>query len=253
MQGTSQSNGRPRDVPSAPRSRRRPRERGRLARGGPSGRRSRRRLRALRRSGRRTRMRGRARPPASRCGRGSPLIAGQTCPVEISNPPAVVQDGGGSRFFGASENGGTAAVGWTVHDLAVEGVRDECRGARRRDAGAGAVAGDGLFPIALTEAVVLGGGLAAMLALDLVLLRRAFGPLGRLTAFMRGVDPLRPGERATVEAADPEVAELTGGVQRDARSAGARAARERAAGAGRAGGRAARGSRASSTTRSARR
>jgi two-component system sensor histidine kinase UhpB len=65
------------------------------------------------------------------------------------------------------------------------------------------------FPIALAELVALVGGLAAMLALNLVLLRRAFGPLGRLTVVMRGVDPLRPGERAAIEAADPEVAELT--------------------------------------------
>ena len=65
------------------------------------------------------------------------------------------------------------------------------------------------FPIALAELVALVGGLVAMLALNLVLLRRAFGPLGRLTAVMRGVDPLRPGERAAIEAADPEVAELS--------------------------------------------
>jgi len=65
------------------------------------------------------------------------------------------------------------------------------------------------FPIALTEAVVVAAGLALMLSFDLVLLRRAFAPLGRLTVFMRGVDPLRPGERAQPEAADPEVSELT--------------------------------------------
>ena len=65
------------------------------------------------------------------------------------------------------------------------------------------------FPIALTEAVVVAAGLALMLAFDLVLLRHAFAPLGRLTAFMRRVDPLRPGERAQLEAADPEVSELT--------------------------------------------
>jgi two-component system, NarL family, sensor histidine kinase UhpB len=64
------------------------------------------------------------------------------------------------------------------------------------------------FPVALAELVALAGGLVAMLALNLVLLRRAFGPLGRLTVVMRDVDPLRPGERATIEAADPEVAEL---------------------------------------------
>jgi two-component system sensor histidine kinase UhpB len=65
------------------------------------------------------------------------------------------------------------------------------------------------FPVALTELVVVVAGLAAMLSLDLVLLRRAFAPLARLTAFMRRVDPLRPGERARPETADPEVAELT--------------------------------------------
>ena len=47
------------------------------------------------------------------------------------------------------------------------------------------------------------------MVLNLALLRRAFRPLGRLTAVMRGVDPLRPGERATIDEADPEVAELT--------------------------------------------
>jgi two-component system sensor histidine kinase UhpB len=64
------------------------------------------------------------------------------------------------------------------------------------------------FPIALTEAIVLAGGLAAMLALDLVLLRRAFGPLERLRRLMGTVDPLQPGSRAVVGDADPEVAEL---------------------------------------------
>jgi two-component system sensor histidine kinase UhpB len=64
------------------------------------------------------------------------------------------------------------------------------------------------FPIALAELIVLMGGLAAMLALNLALLRRAFGPLQRLTSMMRVVDPLRPGERAGLDASDPEVAEL---------------------------------------------
>src|SRR3712207_2691917 len=65
------------------------------------------------------------------------------------------------------------------------------------------------FPVALTEAAVVAGGLVAMLVVDLLLLRRAFAPLGRLTVFMRGVDPLRPGQRAQLETDDPEVAELT--------------------------------------------
>ena len=51
---------------------------------------------------------------------------------------------------------------------------------------------------------MLVAGLGAMLALDLALLSRAFGPLGRLTAVMRGVDPLRPGGRAPVGGAIPK-------------------------------------------------
>jgi two-component system, NarL family, sensor histidine kinase UhpB len=65
------------------------------------------------------------------------------------------------------------------------------------------------FPVALAELVALAGGLAAMLSLNLVLLRRVLAPLGRLASVMRAIDPLRPGERAPVDAADPEVAELT--------------------------------------------
>ena len=64
------------------------------------------------------------------------------------------------------------------------------------------------FPVALTEVVVVVVGLSVMLAIDLLLLRRAFSPLGRLTAFMQRVDPLRPGERVWLDSADPEVAEL---------------------------------------------
>lgn len=66
------------------------------------------------------------------------------------------------------------------------------------------------FPIALAELIAVVAGLGAMLVLDLVLLRRAFGPLHRLTAMMRGVDPLRPGGRAPESTSDPDVAELTG-------------------------------------------
>jgi two-component system, NarL family, sensor histidine kinase UhpB len=65
------------------------------------------------------------------------------------------------------------------------------------------------FPIALAELVVLTGGVGTMLALDLMLLRRAFAPLQRLTGTMRAVDPLRPGDRASLAVANPEVAELT--------------------------------------------
>ena len=68
------------------------------------------------------------------------------------------------------------------------------------------------FPLALTEAVVLVLGLCVMLVVDLVLLRRSFEPLARLARFTREVDPLRPGGRAYVGRADPEVAEVTDAV-----------------------------------------
>jgi two-component system, NarL family, sensor histidine kinase UhpB len=47
-----------------------------------------------------------------------------------------------------------------------------------------------------SELVILTVGLILMLAVDLVLLRRAFGPLRRLVAVMGAVDPGRPGRRA---------------------------------------------------------
>jgi two-component system sensor histidine kinase UhpB len=68
------------------------------------------------------------------------------------------------------------------------------------------------FPIAAQELVVLAGGLALMLALDVALLRRAFGPLARLAAFARSVDPLAPGQRARLGAADPEVRDVAAAV-----------------------------------------
>lgn len=46
------------------------------------------------------------------------------------------------------------------------------------------------------ELVILGIGLVVMLAVDLLLLRRAFGPLRRLVAVMSAVDPVQPGRRA---------------------------------------------------------
>jgi two-component system, NarL family, sensor histidine kinase UhpB len=65
------------------------------------------------------------------------------------------------------------------------------------------------FPVALTELVVLTVGLMALLAANLVLLRRIFGPLERLSRSMREVDPLRPGSRAPAVTEDPEIAKLT--------------------------------------------
>jgi two-component system, NarL family, sensor histidine kinase UhpB len=53
-------------------------------------------------------------------------------------------------------------------------------------------------PIALTEAVVLVVGLAAILVVNLLLVRRSLAPLERLTRLMRGVDLLWPGHRLEV-------------------------------------------------------
>ena len=108
------------------------------------------------------------------------------------------------------------------------------------------------FPIALVELVALGGGLVAMLVLNLALLRRTFRPLGRLTTVMRRVDPLRPGERAPLAEADPEVTVLTAAfndmldrLEAERRDSGLRALR-------RSEGESDGGSRVSCTTRSAR-
>jgi two-component system, NarL family, sensor histidine kinase UhpB len=54
------------------------------------------------------------------------------------------------------------------------------------------------FPIAVTEALVLAAGLAAILLVNLVLVRRSLVPLQRLMELMRRVDLLRPGERLAV-------------------------------------------------------
>jgi two-component system sensor histidine kinase UhpB len=56
--------------------------------------------------------------------------------------------------------------------------------------------------------VALIGGLAIMLAVNLLLMRRAFAPLTRLMATMNRVDPLRPGERVPVVGPPSEVTVL---------------------------------------------
>jgi two-component system, NarL family, sensor histidine kinase UhpB len=61
------------------------------------------------------------------------------------------------------------------------------------------------FPVAATEAIVLAVGLGAMLVLNFALLRRALSPLERLRSLMRGADPLRPGRRAALDDAAPEL------------------------------------------------
>jgi two-component system sensor histidine kinase UhpB len=64
-------------------------------------------------------------------------------------------------------------------------------------------------PTRLDEAVVLVGGITAILLTNLVLLRHAFAPLARLTELMRRVEPLEPGQRIPVYGDDAEVVELT--------------------------------------------
>jgi two-component system sensor histidine kinase UhpB len=60
----------------------------------------------------------------------------------------------------------------------------------------------------LAEAVVLAVGTVLMISVNLLLMRRVFGPLEQLTRVMRRVDPHAPGRRLTLERADSEVAEL---------------------------------------------
>jgi two-component system sensor histidine kinase UhpB len=64
-------------------------------------------------------------------------------------------------------------------------------------------------PVALQEAVVLVAGLTVLLIVNLVLFRRSFAPLSRLTQVMRTTDLLQPGRRIPVYGEDVEVAELT--------------------------------------------
>jgi two-component system, NarL family, sensor histidine kinase UhpB len=63
-------------------------------------------------------------------------------------------------------------------------------------------------PIHRRELLVLLAGLLATMAANLVLVRRAFTPLERLTRLMRTVDPLAPGTRVPTEPAAKEVREL---------------------------------------------
>jgi two-component system, NarL family, sensor histidine kinase UhpB len=63
--------------------------------------------------------------------------------------------------------------------------------------------------ISAGELAVLAGGVAGVLAINLLALRRVFGPLERLTALMRRVDPLAPGQRIEVARQAAEVAELS--------------------------------------------
>jgi two-component system sensor histidine kinase UhpB len=62
-------------------------------------------------------------------------------------------------------------------------------------------------PVAAGESIVLAGGLLALLAVNLLLMRPAFRPLDELAELMRRHDPLAPGTRAAVHG-DPDVAAL---------------------------------------------
>lgn len=64
-------------------------------------------------------------------------------------------------------------------------------------------------PIVVREAVILGFGLTALLAVNFLVLRRAFSPLIRLSRVMRTVDPLTPGERVPEYGTEVEVLQLT--------------------------------------------
>ncbi len=61
---------------------------------------------------------------------------------------------------------------------------------------------------ASAEIVVLAIGLVVVMAVNVVLVRRAFGPLERLARLMRSVDPMSPGRRIDVDGAAGEVSDL---------------------------------------------
>jgi two-component system sensor histidine kinase UhpB len=61
---------------------------------------------------------------------------------------------------------------------------------------------------ALQELAIFVGGLALMLGINLLLLRRALTPLRELTAFTRKINPLEPGHRIEVAGGDSEATEL---------------------------------------------
>jgi two-component system sensor histidine kinase UhpB len=76
--------------------------------------------------------------------------------------------------------------------------------------------------VRVVEVLVVAGGVVAALAVNLVLMRRAFAPLERLAQLMGRVDPLQPGPRGGGRAPAGGRRRISG-VQRDAGSAGGRA------------------------------
>ena len=62
--------------------------------------------------------------------------------------------------------------------------------------------------LTLAELAVLAVGIVVVTAVNVLLLRRVFGPLERLAGIMRRVEPAEPGRRITVERPVAEVADL---------------------------------------------
>jgi two-component system, NarL family, sensor histidine kinase UhpB len=66
-------------------------------------------------------------------------------------------------------------------------------------------------PIKVNQGLTLAAGIAVMLLVNLMLMRRVFRPLATLVATMRGVDPLRPGQRVAVQATARELEDVAVG------------------------------------------
>jgi two-component system sensor histidine kinase UhpB len=80
----------------------------------------------------------------------------------------------------------------------------------------------------------LAGGLAVMIAVNVVLIRRAITPLSRLTMLMGRIDPMRPGERLPVPRAQSELTllaeafnDMLDRLETERRESGMRALNER--------------------------
>ena len=81
-----------------------------------------------------------------------------------------------------------------------------------------------------TEVLVLAAGMAVVVAVNVVILRRVFAPLRELTALMRRIDPMEPGRRIELDRSVTEVAQLEDAfndmldrLERERRTSGKRA------------------------------
>jgi len=81
-----------------------------------------------------------------------------------------------------------------------------------------------------TEVLVLAAGMAVVVAVNVVILRRVFAPLRELTALMRRIDPMEPGRRIELDGSVTEVAQLEDAfndmldrLERERRTSGKRA------------------------------